>query len=251
MLSIAKPFIFLISTLLFTATVDVSMVGDSSASGENMIEEIIGKDRLMSPQQLPDGCADNLDPEALKIVELANRDFWIKGKTQDAAMRLEKAITLEPRLYAAYPNLKLHYCWALKQCDRAITILEKAISYCPNWPGYNVELGGTYAKMGQYDLALEEYTRAQAKGITESASFFFNLGNTHGHLKHYDEAITNFYKTLDMNIKHFNARKNLIVTFVMQNENQKALKQLEILLSLEPDEEMKLWAMGAREHLLK
>jgi len=235
--------------LFLMAIGHASLADGGSATGENMIEEIIGRDGLMSPRKLPDGCADDLNPEALRIVKAAEEDFWVKGKTRDAAVRLEKAITLEPRLYFAYTNLKLHYCWALKQCDRAIAILKKGISHCPDWAGHNEDLGAVYSEMGKHNLALEEYAKAQAKGVTKSASFYYNLGSTNGRLKRYDEAIANFRKSLEMDETHFNARKNLIVTFAMQNEKQKALEQIEILLSLSPDDELRTWANGAREHL--
>ncbi len=250
-ISAIKPIFFIVSMLLFSVIYHLSLAEEGSVAGEDLIEKFVGKDGLMSPQKIPDGCADDLNPEALKIVEAANRDYWIKGKTRDAAIRLEKAIKLDPRLYAAYPNLKFHYCWALKQCDRAITIVENGIKHCQNWPGHNETLAGIYSRMGKYQLALKEYGKAQAKGVTESTSFYYNLGNTHGKLKHYDEAITNFLKSLEMDKKHFNARKNLIVTFAMHNKNQQALKQIEILLKLEPDEKMKLWANRARQHLSK
>ncbi len=235
--------------LFLMAICHASLADEGFATGENVLEKIVGKDGLMSRRTIPDGCADDLNPEALRIAKAAEDDFWIKGKTLDAAMRLEKAITLEPRLYRAYPNLKFHYCWALKRCDRAIAILENGISHCPNWAGHHEDLGAIYSKMGKHDLALEEYNKAQAKGVTESASFYYNLGSTNGRLKRYDEAIANFRKSLEMDETHFNARKNLIVTFAMQNENQKALTQIEILLSLSPDDELKKWANGARENL--
>ncbi|MBV1931416.1 MAG: tetratricopeptide repeat protein, partial [Porticoccaceae bacterium] len=230
--------------LFLMATCHASLADKSYAAGDNMIEKIVGKDGLMSPRKVLDGCADDLNREALRIAKAADEDFWVMGKTRDAAIRLEKAITLEPRLYFAYSNLKFHYCWALKQCDRAIAILEEGISHCPNWAGHNEDLGAVYSEMGEHNLALEEYAKAQAKGVTQSASFYYNLGSTNGRLKRYDEAIANFRKAIDMDETHFNAHKNLIVTFAMQHENQKALKQVEILLSLDPDEELKTWTNG-------
>ncbi len=235
--------------LFLMAICHASLADEGSATGENVLEKVVGKDGLMSLRQIPDGCADDLNPEALRIAKAAEEDFWFKGKNLDAIMRLEKAITLEPRIYHAYTNLKFYYCWALKQCDRAIALLEKGISHCPNWAGHNEDLGMVYSEMGKHNRALQEYAKAQAKGVTESASFFYNLGSTNGRLKRYDEAIANFRKALEMDETHFNARKNLIVTFAMQNENQKALEQIEILLSLSPDDELRTWANGAREHL--
>jgi tetratricopeptide (TPR) repeat protein len=244
-MSTVKPAFLITFMLLLTAICHVSL------ADENLLEKFVGKDDMNSSYKIPDGCADNLNPEALKIVKAANRNYWIKNKTREIVNSLKKAVILEPRLYAAYPNLILYYCKALKKCELAITLLENGINHCPNWAEHNAALGRIYSGMGKYNLALKEYAKAEVKGVTESASYYYNLGNTHGKLKHFDEAIENFLKSLEMNEKHFNARKNLIVTYVMQNKNQEALKQVRLLLNLKPDKKMNSWAKGALEHLSK
>ncbi|MBL4895191.1 MAG: tetratricopeptide repeat protein [Emcibacter sp.] len=73
----------------------------------------------------------------------------------DAAKSLEGALALEPRLCLGYDILKIHSCFHQKKCDQAVTLLRKAVKYCPDYYGYNYGLAEVYVKMGLHSEALE------------------------------------------------------------------------------------------------
>lgn len=220
-----------------------------SMANENLLDKVADKHELKYQRQMGDGCSDDLDSEALTLAKKANQEFWIKGKTHNAVKQLEQAIALEPRLYSGYTNLKVHYCWALKQCDKAVNLLKSGVAHCPLWPGHHEDLAATYSRMGKHAQAIKEYAVARKKGITETPSLFYNIGNSEAQLKLHREAIVSYQKALGLDAKHFYAHKNLIVTYVMLNQKEQALKQIQTLLSLTQNQKILAWANDAKRRL--
>lgn len=217
----------------------------ASFAGQSMLK----KNDLKYGREIEDGCADNLNEHALKIAKQAAEDFWIKGKTLDAVIQMDVAILIEPRLYGAYSILKLHYCWALKQCGRAVEMFKKAMTHCPEYPGHNFGLGSVYAKMGKPAKALVEYKKAQVKGYPDDPSFYYNMANAYRGVKKYEAALKNYQKSLELDEKHFEARKNMIILLFETGEKSAALDQARKFISLAPDEKTRNWGKQAIQHI--
>lgn len=144
------------------------------------------------------GCADDLNQTALDVVKKAVKDYWVKEKAWDAAKSLEEALILEPRLYLGYDILKIHYCFHQKKCDQAVTLLRKAVKYCPNYYGHNYGLAEVYVKMGSLPKALENYAIALEKGQPETAYFYYKIAESQFSIRDMEQAIYYLRKSIDL-----------------------------------------------------
>jgi tetratricopeptide (TPR) repeat protein len=78
----------------------------------------------------------------------------------------------------------------------AVDAYKKAIAIKPSVAGYHNNLGQAYAKLGQTDQAMAEYTTAAQLDPAEAGMYYFNLGAVLTNTGKPDEAITAFDKAL-------------------------------------------------------
>ena len=78
----------------------------------------------------------------------------------------------------------------------AVEAYKKAISLKPSVAGYHNNLGKAYAKLGQTEQAIGEYTAAAQLNPGEAGVYYFNLGAVLTNTGKIDEAITAFDKAI-------------------------------------------------------
>ncbi len=203
----------------------------------------------IAAKKISDGCADDLNQDAVKIVKQAMTDYWVREKAWDAAKRLEQALDREPRLHLGYDILKIFYCFHQKKCNQAVAILRKGIKHCPDYYGHNYGLTEVYVKMNRHADALENYAIALDKGQPETDYFYFKVAKSHVALKQLDKAITKLQKSLELNEQYFVARRNLIGLLYRSQRKQEALEQARKLVALKPDAKMMQWAKTVIEKM--
>ena len=100
----------------------------------------------------------------------------------------------------------------------------------------HTDLGVTYEKGGQYDLAIEEYNRALEKDRNYTKALF-NLGNVYYHKGEYRKAERYYKKALKRDPTNGNLYNNLSWVYISQS---KRLNEAELLIKqaiiLSPDQ---------------
>ncbi len=120
-----------------------------------------------------------------------------ENNVQPAFVELQKALKLNPGDKEIHHVLGIIYLEKLEDYARAIEHFEKAFAIDRNYSSAATNLGITYAKMGEYDKAIESYKKALSNPQYENAAMaLYNLGMVHYRLSRLDEAISSFKEAL-------------------------------------------------------
>jgi len=210
---------------------------------------------------------------ALKVTKgnyLANANLGAALLEQDkfdqAVEQLQLAIQTNPKCAEAYLNLADVYR-KLGQYDNAIKVYDKVISVRPDCAPAYYELGITYGRLGRYQQAVDafasavrikpDYVKAYnnlgvaygslgryqdeidacSKAIKIDPAFadaHNNLGVALSQLGRYPEAIQAFNRAIQLNPGFPEAHLGLGATYLLSGDKNSAMKEYEILKSLDP-----------------
>jgi len=191
------------------------------------------------------GCGNKLNREGLKLQDEGLGLFFTKGKTAEAVNLLEKAIEHEPRLHPSYIQLSSYYLSVGKNPKKAILLLKKGVKHCSRQPILYLSLANAYAFSEQHQEAIINYNKAEEVGMEPTPPFHYNLANSYAKLKEFDKAIDNYRKALSMDEKHFNAWRNLVITYYEKGDKKNAVECARKLEKLDPTGNFDAWAREA------
>jgi len=189
-----------------------------------------------------------------------------QDKFDQAVEQLQLAIQINPNCAEAYLNLADVYR-KLGQYADAIQVYNSVIQVRPAYAPAYYELGNTYDRLGQYQQAVEAYISALkikpdyiqaysnlgvaygrlgqwqneidacSKAIKIDPAFadaHNNLGVALGQLGRFPEAIQAFRRAIQLNPDFAEAHLGLGAAYLMSGDKNSALKEYEILKSLDP-----------------
>ncbi len=191
--------------------------------------------------------------------------YYKLGRRQEATEAYKQAIGLKPDYAEAYNNLGVVYD-AIGQPQDAITVHKEAIKIKPNYAESYYNLGVAYGQLGRYQEAIESYNQAikikpdlaeaynnlgstyNAIGLTQeaieaykqaikikpdNAEAYNNLANSCSKLSLYKEAIEAYKQALRIKPDDVRMHFNLGVTYLSAGDRDSAIKQYEILKTLD------------------
>ena len=199
------------------------------------------------------------DPLDVDAKAKAQRDAGLKkfyDATDDAkraaGIRLiEEAIAREPRMPSAYDALFLYYVTMQRNVDKAISHLESGAKHCPESPSVRTHLGNAYSAAGRPNDAITQFSSALKLAPVDlgRASLHYNIGNQHQKLGSIQSAIDSWRSALEVDSKHFNARRNLVIGYYQSGSVEAARKEARRLVELDPGGTFGQWAREALQRM--
>jgi Flp pilus assembly protein TadD len=154
-------------------------------------------------------------------------------QTADAKVEYEKAISLDPKLDAAYVNLGI----TLMDIDPAAAIepLQKAAALLPNEARPQFLLGWAYERSGKPPLAIEHY-RAAEKLDEKNSDIHFALGRVLLTSNQPGEAETEFRAAIASDSSNAQAHLALSQALAAQKQSEEAAAELGTYLEAQPND---------------
>jgi Flp pilus assembly protein TadD len=137
-----------------------------------------------------------------KLAEV--RDLEKAGNYEQAIPLLQEATAAEPGKDLLWAYLGDAYRGA-KKYPEAIDAYQKALAINANSGAYHNGLADAYAKSGQTDKAIAEYSAAAQAEPANAGTYYFNEGAIFTNTGKVDEAITAFDKTIQADPKRADA----------------------------------------------
>jgi len=174
--------------------------------------------------------------EAQQVYQLGNA-LAAQGKTDQAVVHYERALSLNPDHAEAHNNLGLALA-AQGRIDQAVSHYERALSLKPDDAQTHYNLGNVHRAQGRIDQAVSHYERALSlnPGDAVNAKAHNNLGLALAAQGKMDQAIAQYERALSLNRDYVKAYNNLGLAYMAQGKTDQAVIQYERALSLNPDD---------------
>ncbi|HVF40399.1 MAG TPA: protein kinase [Gemmatimonadaceae bacterium] len=142
---------------------------------------------------------------ALAWAKLGRTHAWMNQLRYDlsderlrqAKTAADKAVTLDPTLAEAHLALGLYWYWGLGDYDRALVELTRADALEPSNAQVSLQLGNVRRRQGRWNEAITSY-RKSADLNPRSHNAWFNLGETLLFVRRYDEAAGPLARVTDL-----------------------------------------------------
>jgi len=171
-----------------------------------------------------------------------------KGKAEEAARQLERALSIAPEFYAALNDLGLAY-QSLGRFDDAGAHLWKAHAINSNSAAPLINLGALYLATGDLAEAVRVSNMA-VEADSHSALAFFNLGMALYRKSDFQQAENAYLKTLSLAPSLLVAHLALTDAYVKMRRLGDAAKQLDLYLEKAPECPQRTQAEHLREKIL-
>ncbi len=155
------------------------------------------------------------------------------GTPQQAIAAYEQAIANDPHFLLAYDGLGWLYISKLIEYDRSINAYERGLAANPANPFLTVHLGGTYARMGQMEKALEILEQS-AKEHPDHILAHGWLSYLYLRLKRLDEAAASCRREIKLKEDAHSSHRVLGYIYHLLDRNSDAIAELERAIELEP-----------------
>lgn len=166
---------------------------------------------------------------ALAHYELGNCFFDLE-RYDDAIETLKEAVRIDPDYSEAYYTLGL--CQTrIPQYEEAIKSFKQVIDLDPEHAKAYNSLGLCYLEMGHYNEAIEPFAHA-SRIKPDLAESFYNLGVCYAKLHLPEESIENLKHAINMKPDYAEAYHILGLTYLTLGKKSTAIKQQEILQTL-------------------
>lgn len=199
------------------------------------------------------------DPLDVDTKAKAQRDAGLKkfydatddAKRAAAIRQIEEAIAREPRMPSAYHALFLYYVTMQRNVDKALSHLESGAKHCPESPSIRTHLGNAYSAAGRPSDAITQFSAALKLAPVDlgRGSLHYNIGNQHQRLGNLQSAIDSWRSALEVDSKHFNARRNLVIGYYQSGSVDAARKEARRLVELDPSGTFGQWAREALQRM--
>ncbi len=141
--------------------------------------------------------------------------LYKKGLNQEAQIEAQKLIKSNPNSFFLHNILGMINI-SLKEWDKSIESLSKAIEIKPDYSEAHNNLGVAFNNSGYLKKAAESYLKA-IKFKPNYANAHNNLGSVFNDLGRWEEAAENYSKALELNSKNTEAYENLIKLLTFYN----------------------------------
>ena len=155
------------------------------------------------------------------------------GVWQDDVKLWQDTVAKSPRKARPRVNLATAYI-KIKEYDRALAELSRALSLKPDYAAAHENEGVAYFHKKDYHRAIAAFQRAIELSPNQ-ASAYYGRGEAYMRLGKGDLAIEDFRKVLSINPSHLSARNNLGLLLAEKGAYPKAIREFEAVLRLEPN----------------
>lgn len=173
---------------------------------------------------------DPADPAAL--CEQAE-ELLAEGRFKEAAAVFESARAIDDDFSDAHEGLGTAQ-FMLGQYDSAIEHFTRVTLLDPRRSAPHVNLGAVYNRTGNYNKAVESLRKA-IQLDKRSAEGYYNLGFAYRHLKQYPLAIPAYREAIRLDPKMAEAYQNLGNVYFEMNNFPQAIAQFKKSLEIRPD----------------
>jgi len=164
--------------------------------------------------------------------------YALKGDIESAIQLYEQAVKLDPNFTLAWAYLSIAQRQSVfKDIDsgplqraRAKDSLDHAVALDPNLP--EVHLARGYNEQDD-TRALAEFRQAE-RGLPNSADVLEAIARRQRALGHWDEAVANLRRAIDLNPRSIRASNNLALTYCAMRRFPEALATLDRVLAWDP-----------------
>jgi formylglycine-generating enzyme required for sulfatase activity len=180
----------------------------------------------------------NLNPKA---TTLAAAQFYLGdsyselGRPTEAVVAYQEALRLNPRDDVALNNLGVAYN-ELGKYNEALEDYKQALSVKADIAVAHYNVGVAYYNLKQYREAAEAYQRALHLQPDFAELAYNNLGLTYQNMERYEDAIESYRQAIRLKPDFAEVYFNLGRAYNKMGNNDAALKQYDILKTLNPDE---------------
>jgi TolB-like protein/Tfp pilus assembly protein PilF/predicted Ser/Thr protein kinase len=160
----------------------------------------------------------------------------------DAAVRLfQEAVKLDPNFALAWAYLSIAELWSywlgVDQTSAHLAAvkssLDRALALDPNLPEVHLALGYYRRNAGDHARALAEFREAE-KGLSNSAVLIGAIAGAQKGLGHWDEAIAELRRAIELDPRNVIASNNLALTYAELHRFPEALATLDRVLAWAP-----------------
>ncbi len=167
-----------------------------------------------------------------------------KGKINLALADFNKALNVNPRYAHPYVNIGLIH--QQNNFPLAIANYTKAIEVDPSCGVAYLDRGNSYKSMGQYQQAIEDYTRALKLPLEGNprryiSSVYSSRGAAYLFSKQYDLALADLNQSLNFNTDNTIALDNRAIVYSVRDLPELALADYNRSLELNPHNPMTYW----------
>jgi tetratricopeptide (TPR) repeat protein len=144
------------------------------------------------------------DPDCLEAMGALAMLLQITGCFAESTPLYQQILTLQPDNVIAINNLAWILCEEHGKYQQALELVQRGLRIAPNYTDLIDTRGVVYYKLGQYDKAIQDFTRSlelYPDGTPAAAVSYLHLGRALLGLGQKDEAIENLKKTLELNNK--------------------------------------------------
>ncbi len=153
------------------------------------------------------------------------------GRYQEAIESYNQTIRIDPAYAEAHYNLGVAYV-TVGRYQEAIESSKQAIRIKPAYAEAYNNLGVAYSELGRRQDEIESYKQA-IRINPDYAGAYYNLGFAYGELGRYQESIESFKQAIRIKPGYAEAHLSLGFTYLLTGEKDSALKEYEILKTLD------------------
>lgn len=155
------------------------------------------------------------------------------GQSDEAMVALQQALALNPGDAEVHFNIA-NALESKNDLDQAIKHYRSSLAINPHDPDTLVNLGGTLGKQRKFEEAIACYQ--QVLGLDPgSAEAYNNLGVLFSTIGNMDKAGECFLKAINFDSNFSKPHKNIANVYIKKGLLQKAIKELDIAILIEPD----------------
>lgn len=154
------------------------------------------------------------------------------GQTERAISEYEKVLELNPKFPEALSNLGGQY-FRKGEVDKAIICFRQALDIYPNFIQALSNLGAVLNKQEEFSQAVP-YLKRALNLDPEFGVALFNLGNAYYGLGRWDDAVRAYHDAVNTGVDFLTLHWNLHDIHVKQGDEKQAMRELQIILQLDP-----------------
>jgi len=151
--------------------------------------------------------APDFAPGYAELGAIHTEMYWMNvdptpERLDTAKYYIDQALLYSPNSSDAYQSLGWYYYHGLRDFDRAVEIFKHVLKLHPNNGLAISSIAWVYRRQGKWDAAID--LLKQAVRLDPRKSWYrFELGNTLGYNRNYEEALENFDRTIDLEPDHY------------------------------------------------
>ncbi len=144
------------------------------------------------------------DPNSLPATTMLAMLLHTTGRSAESVPLYRQIIALQSDNVIAINNLAWILCEEHNKFQQAFELVQRGLKIAPNYVDLIDTRGVVYYKLGQYDKAIQDFTRClemYPDGTPATTASYLHLGRAFASLGQKDKAVENLKKTLELNTK--------------------------------------------------